>query len=106
MELRRIPYRLTVCKVTDISAIDMNTDLLKYIDESINSTLNNYPDMEFMSNEVYNEFKSFINILDEKFRQLKPVFYWPQITIPRLFFRRSRIWIVFLVIAIILLIVA
>jgi hypothetical protein len=26
MELRRIPYRLTVCKVTDISAIDMNTD--------------------------------------------------------------------------------
>ena len=43
---------------------------------------------------------------NEKFRQLKPVFYWPQITIPRLFFRRSRIWIVFLVIAIILLIVA
>ena len=26
MELRRIPYRLTVCKVTDISAIDMNTE--------------------------------------------------------------------------------
>ena len=43
---------------------------------------------------------------NEKFRQLKPVFYWPQITIPRLFFRRSRIWILFLVIAIILLIVA
>ena len=26
MELKRIPYRLTVCKVTDISAIDMNTE--------------------------------------------------------------------------------
>ncbi len=55
------------------STIDMNTDLLKSIDESINNTLNNYPDIEFMSNEVYNEFKSFINILDEKFRQLNDV---------------------------------
>ena len=26
MELKRIPYRLTVCKVTDISAFDMNTE--------------------------------------------------------------------------------
>jgi len=55
------------------STIDMNTDLLKSIDESINNTLNNYPNIEFMSNEVYNEFKSFINILDEKFRQLNDV---------------------------------
>lgn len=26
MELKRIPYRLTVCKVADISAVDINTD--------------------------------------------------------------------------------
>ena len=26
MELKRIPYRLTVCKVTDIFAFDINTD--------------------------------------------------------------------------------
>ena len=26
MELKRIPYRLTVCKVADISAVDISTD--------------------------------------------------------------------------------
>ncbi len=26
MELKRIPYRLTVCKVADISAVDINAD--------------------------------------------------------------------------------
>ena len=26
MELKRIPYRLTVCKVADISAVDMDSD--------------------------------------------------------------------------------
>ena len=26
MELKRIPYRLTVCKVADISAVDIHTD--------------------------------------------------------------------------------
>ncbi len=26
MELKIIPYRLTVCKVTDISAVDINAD--------------------------------------------------------------------------------
>ena len=55
------------------STIDMNNDLLKSIDESINNTINNYPNIEFMSNETYNELKSFISILDEKFRQLNDV---------------------------------
>ncbi len=43
---------------------------------------------------------------NERFKQLRPVFYWPQITIPRLIIPKSKIWILFLVIAIILLIVA
>ena len=43
---------------------------------------------------------------NERLRQLKPIFYWPQITIPRLIIKRSKLWILFLLIAIVLFIIA
>lgn len=52
------------------NTIMMNEDLLKSIKESILNIENTYPNIEFISNEIYNELKSFINILDIKFSQL------------------------------------
>ena len=55
------------------NTIEMNKDLLKSIEESINSIENDYPEIEVISNETYNDLRNFISILDEKFNQLNSV---------------------------------
>lgn len=55
------------------NTIEMNKDLLKSIEESINSIENDYPEIEVISNETYNDLRNFISVLDEKFNQLNSV---------------------------------
>ena len=40
VELKKIPYELTVCKVADISAVDINADYILVKEENFELALN------------------------------------------------------------------